>query len=472
MDSTMEDVEVAVTELKLYTQMKKSPYDSLHESRKSAEEIVAKMLSIKRESKSKSELRELVTQMFLNFINLRQANRAILLEEDRVKEETERAKAPVDFTTLEFHNLMYEKNHYMKAIRVCKDFRSKYHDIEIVAKEEFFRDAPEDIHNSLISNDSEHNLMLKRLNFELYQRKELCKLQKKLEQQKKRYLETIATRKKFLSDLPSLLKPLKKVSLPVQKQLGMPYTKKLKQHQYAELLPPSLYIIYSQMLAQKEAFGENIDVEIVGSLKDAQAFSQQQANKENGTCTILDNSKVEDDSLEDEEEGQRSQKRSKKVPTKENHDQSEIYQSHPLKIILHVYDDEGSDSKLVSLKFDYLLKLNVVCVGIEGSNEVPGNNLLCNLFPDDAGLEIPLQSAKLSVGGELEFDEKRTSRPYKWVQHLAGIDFLPEISPQLTFSESKQAAVISGLSQYRHQNRVQTVVQRIRSRRKTQLTLT
>ncbi|XP_047320018.1 THO complex subunit 5B isoform X2 [Impatiens glandulifera] len=481
MDTTMEDGEMAATttttsvpELELHAMMKKSPFDTLYDSRKSAEEIVAKMLSIKRESKSKSELRELATQMFLSFVNMRQSNRAILLEEDRVKAETERAKAPVDFTTLQLHNLMYEKNHYMKAIKACKDFRSKHPDIELVAEEEFFRDAPADIQSSLISNESDHNLMLKRLNFELFQRKELCKLQEKLEQEKHRLFETIANRKKFVSSLPSLLKSLKKVSLPVQHQLGMPHTKKLKQHQYAELLPPPLYIIYSQMLAQKEAFGEKIDVEITGSLKDAQAFSQQQANKEN------DNSKVEDDAPEDEDDGQRRRKRPKKVPAKENLDQSEIYQTHPLKITLHVYDDVASDSKpakLVSLKFDYLWKLKVVCVGIEGSNGGPENNILCNLFPDDSGLDIPVQSAKLSIGGAMVFDEKRTSRPYKWVQHLAGIDFLPEISPQLTCSETidngkaKQATVVSGLSLYRQQNRVHTVVQQIRTRRKAQIAL-
>lgn len=41
-------------------------------------------------------------------------------------------------------------------------------------------------------------------------------------------------------------------------------------------------MIYSQLFAQKEAFGENIDMEIVGSVKDAQTFARQQANKDNG----------------------------------------------------------------------------------------------------------------------------------------------------------------------------------------------
>lgn len=116
----------------------------------------------------------------------------------------------------------------------------------------------------------------------LIQRKELCKLREKLEGQKKSLLETIANRKKFLSSLPSHLKSLKKASLPVQNQLGVLHTKKLKQHHSAELLPPPLYVVYSQFLAQKEAFGEQIDLEILGSVKDAQAFAHHQANVETG----------------------------------------------------------------------------------------------------------------------------------------------------------------------------------------------
>lgn len=88
-----------------------------------------------------------------------------------------------------------------------------------------------------------------------------------------------------------------------------------------------------------------------------------------------------------------------------------------------------------------------------------------------------MQSAKLRFGDAVKLDESRISRPYKWAQHLAGIDFLPEVSPLLTCPEapiddsSKHAAVQSGLSVYRQQNRVQTVVQRIRSRKKAQLAL-
>lgn len=89
-----------------------------------------------------------------------------------------------------------------------------------------------------------------------------------------------------------------------------------------------------------------------------------------------------------------------------------------------------------------------------------------------------MQSAKLWSGDGPIFDERRSSRPYKWAQHLAGIDFLPEVSPLLTAGAestngetTKHSAIVSGLSLYRQQNRVQTVVQRIRARKKAQLAL-
>lgn len=108
----------------------------------------------------------------------------------------------------------------------------------------------------------------------------------------------------------------------------------------------------------------------------------------------MENSKLDDDVPDEEDDGQRRRKRPKKAPSKETIDQAGIYQIHPLKVILQIDDNEASDSnsaKLIALKFEFLMKLNVVCVGVEGSEELPQNNILCNLFPDDTGLEIPLQ---------------------------------------------------------------------------------
>ncbi|KAL1207761.1 THO complex subunit 5A [Cardamine amara subsp. amara] len=424
----------------------KSPIELLQETKASIEEIVSKILSIKKQGNPKSENRELLTQMFLNFINLRQANRLILTEEEKVKAETELAKSPMDFTTLQLHNLMYEKSHYLKATKASKDFKSKYSNIDLISEQDFFHEAPEAIKSQSLSNDSSHDLMLKRLNFELHQRKELCKLKARLEEHKKCLVETNAERNKSLSSLPLLLKSLKKASLPVQSQLSL--QKKLKYHNLAELLPPPLYVIYSQFMAQKEAFEENIDVEVSGSVKDAQTYARQQAEQN------LESSRLEDD----------DRKRQKKRFKKEGIEEAGLYRVHPLKVVVHVYDDEVADSKsdklVVVLKFEYVLKLNVVCVGIEESLD---ENILCNLFPDDAGLEAPHQSAKLILGDDHAFESSRTLRPYKWAQHLAGIEILPEMSPFFTNKETQNSDTAASASDQRN---VQTVLQRIRSQKK------
>jgi THO complex subunit 5 len=113
-------------------------------------------------------------------------------------------------------------------------------------------------------------------------------MHERLEHQKKILLVKISERKRFLSSLPSQLKSLKKASLPVQQQLGILHSKRVKQNQVAELLPLPLYIAYSQLMAQKEAFDERIEVEIVGSMKDAQAFMQEEANTRHGiTASVL-----------------------------------------------------------------------------------------------------------------------------------------------------------------------------------------
>lgn len=103
-----------------------------------------------------------------------------------------------------------------------------------------------------------------------------------MEQRKKSLLEANAERNKFLSSLPLHLKSLKKASLPVQSQLSLHSPKKLRYHDLAQLLPPPLYVVYSKFMAQKEAFEENIDIEVSGSLKDAQSYARQQAEQNPG----------------------------------------------------------------------------------------------------------------------------------------------------------------------------------------------
>ncbi|KAM1364845.1 hypothetical protein ACFX13_043945 [Malus domestica] len=177
-------------------------------------------------------------------------------------------------------------------------------------------------------------------------------------------------------------------------------------------------------MAQKEAFDEQIELDVVGSVKDAQAFTHQQANKDTGVATNVETSR----------EGMMHQMRT--MMGREGENGHRGFQS----------------SKTLSR-----------------SHDAAENNILCNLFPDDTGLELPHQSAKLLVGDVPAFDEKRISRPYKWAQHLAGIDFLPEVSPLLAAPEASSGDMIG--ASLCDLNRIQTVVRRIRSRIKAQMAL-
>lgn len=113
------------------------------------------------------------------------------------------------------------------------------------------------------------------------------------------------------------------------------------------------------------------------------------SSSDSGMPAETEANRLEDDVPDDDDDGQRRRKRPKKLLSKDSLDNSGVYQSHPLNVILHIYDDALSDakpSKLISLRFEYLVKLHVVCVGIEGAGP---ENILCNLFPDDTGIDLP-----------------------------------------------------------------------------------
>lgn len=113
-----------------------------------------------------------------------------------------------------------------------------------------------------------------------------------------------------------------------------------------------------------------------------------------GMLSNPENNRVEDDAPDEEEDVQRRRKRPRKNVVKDSVEQAGVYQLHPLKIILHIYDDEdcrAKPSRLITLKFEYLVKLNAVCVGVEDADEGSDSSILCNLFPDDTGLELPHQ---------------------------------------------------------------------------------
>jgi THO complex subunit 5 len=108
---------------------------------------------------------------------------------------------------------------------------------------------------------------------------------------------------------------------------------------------------------------------------------------------IHEEAKLEDEIQEEEDDSQRRRKRTRKSHIKEVLDG--VYHAHPLSVLWHIFDDDDTDgngksNKLLTLRFEYLMKLKIVCAGVEGAEDVP-LVLLTNLFPDDTGMELPTE---------------------------------------------------------------------------------
>lgn len=76
---------------------------------------------------------------------------------------------------------------------------------------------------------------------------------------------------------------------------------------------------------------------------------------------------------------------------------------------------------------------------------------------------------------DFQYDSTRHCHPYKWVQHLAGVDFLSEQPPLVdgipVGENSKGSLIHHGLLAYRRQHRVQTILGKLRRRKKSHLAL-
>ena len=57
------------------------------------------------------------------------------------------ARAPrrLDQDSLQLHNLLYEKNHYLREIARCRDFRSKHLAVQLVDESTFAATAPAEL---------------------------------------------------------------------------------------------------------------------------------------------------------------------------------------------------------------------------------------------------------------------------------------------------------------------------------------
>ncbi|GJJ07465.1 hypothetical protein Clacol_001667 [Clathrus columnatus] len=134
------------------------------------------------------------------------------------KQKTTEARQTMDHTHLGLQNLMYERRHFEKEIDKCRQFASIYQDISLYSLEEFLKLAPPELQTEDILQ-TEHQLMLTRLNFELTERQRLDEFKKQLVTERDNLLKESRERQSKLDIINFQIEQVSKASLEAQSKI-------------------------------------------------------------------------------------------------------------------------------------------------------------------------------------------------------------------------------------------------------------
>lgn len=201
------------------------------------------------------------TQGLLAILELKQRNRELYEELESARTRTAGAKAVLETTLLQLENLEYEKAHYQKEIRTCREFTSEYSDAQIglVDETEFVRRAPAELRVSSSDDPAvaAHQRMVNRLHFELAERQALARSLAELKQRKKALQDIITSRRTLVLSIATELKAVKAACAPLAQMLGAAGDRTL-----AVLLPAPLKNVFG---AFDTVVGKRAAVTVLGS---------------------------------------------------------------------------------------------------------------------------------------------------------------------------------------------------------------
>ena len=392
-------------------------------------------------------------QIAIDFISLKRYNRDSQLENENLKSQTSQQKQKLDQLDLQLQNLLYEKNHLKKEILLCKEYKPTNKDIDLVPEKTFMENAPPE----LLQFNGEHQKQMNRLTYELQERKRLSDKVMELKEKKKTLIEANKTKIKFLESLKDRVAAIQKSTGPITAQYSYS-TIGIKTNLNANYLPYPLYVLYYQISMYIEMYHQtdidkktdensnnDLQLNIIGSIEDAIEIN-------------------------------------KKLPiTNKNaeiNNETDIYKTHPLSVVLTYTvptNNSNSNSTKFTLKFDYLIILEIVAVGCTGSiisdnntttnNNNSNNGIIVNLFPNDNGKNTPnLTNWKvMEYKNKFEYEESISIRPFRWAQWICGLSFL---TPPVTTNNYD----LNKFENYDCKNIV-TVMKQIKNRINTQINL-
>ncbi|XP_074597139.1 THO complex subunit 5 [Brevipalpus obovatus] len=374
-----------------------------------------------RKAGRKSGFNEMKDEVVLLFLQLKKLNRLDKLRIKDTRDNLTEQRSKVDNIHLQLQNLLYEVLYLKKEISKCHEFKSADESLDIVERDQFFREAPSKLIQSLGESPyDEHRLTLARLDWELERRKELTKTTKDKLKVKEKICLDIGAAKDKLNSIRPILSNVVESFQPLIRQFGSPTSLIKDNHPNCEYLSHPMYNIYVNICAMSVP----IEIKIDGNIEEAKVLQTQ-----NPRLSPLD---IEDFSEQDGDD--RKGKRHRKSRSSQKKDnQKRIIQPHPLSLHLIFHLDNPKIE--LKIEFFHIIHLGIITVKVylnmsqeNHQSDILNAEILSNLFPGDDGLRSPnpnndylLESLKLE-----KFDQliPKIGRPFKWAQALGGLSFM------------------------------------------------
>ncbi|CAH0585636.1 unnamed protein product [Chrysodeixis includens] len=432
-------------------------------------------------AKDTNEAREKINakriEASLNLVALKKLNRLEKVRTRAGRDALHKEKQRVDSTHLLLQNLLYEADHLNKEVTKCLQFKSKDEEIELVAVEDFFKEAPAEISRPELTKNDEHQLQLARLEWELRQRRELSSACNELIASKERVAAAIAAARSRLDALLPHLRDVLKSTKPLQECLALRLDDKRDEARAASLLPSPLFLLFANASAYSDALGaKTVTVGISGDEDEARRLEQLN-NVDSDLVVSNDSDSDPENNDDDQNEKKKRHHRNAKVSKEEKADakKKEVLKKHPLSIQVSVKVPDGTALNLI---FSYLLHLKIVVVkftvslpkpitGISAADVLNGHCILNELYPGDTGCDSPHPATTylLNAAGITEDFQHFISelgKPYVWAQRMCGLDFMATVTEDQKFNKNIQ--LCPSLSVSTVENFILTLKKRLMSR--------
>jgi len=388
------------------------------------------------------------------FTKLRGAQTRALMGLEYLKRETARRNVERDANRVRVATIAYELAHCQAEVRAqekfdeCGEDLMKKYGIELMDEKAFIKAVGREAAKSADARE----LMLKRLQHELELRR--AKVQER--DALKRELEDVKKEEQELSKIWDAAKEqMKQVSRtlePIRRKFDLPNTTTEALDARVKLLTMPLYVLYTQLLYVKEAREEDFTIGIFGRVEDAENWDARERARLEDDAEVNAKSETPTTNRRHQKRGRFGGRFGRSGPTQAT-TSSSMYDEFPLRVELVI---DGC-----SIQFTHLTRLNVVIAAAndneamkrqrsakgsaksatQKSTTVDFDTLLVDLLsPNDAGEDSP----NAATGGEdFKYDPLCTpsgGRPYKWLQKLCGLSFLPPIPADVSESDVKTLA--------------------------------